>query len=76
MDEARAELSAGIQFSSAGLPDDTGVILADGILGDATARATALARMQNILDERPKVVPGVVPWALITLGRASPVMLT
>lgn len=71
MDEAREELSAGIQFWSSGLPEDTGAIVADGILGDATARATALARMQNILDERPKVVPGVVPWALITLGEAK-----
>ena len=68
MGEAQAEMSAGIQFFSAGLPDDTGAILADGILGDLTARAVALARLQSILDARPKVVPGIVPWALITLG--------
>ena len=68
MDEARAEISAGIQFFSAGLPEDTGAILADGILGDSTARAAALARLQSILDSQPGVVPGIVPWALITLG--------
>ena len=68
MDEARAEISAGIQFFSAGLPEDTGAILADGILGDPTARAAALARLQSILDSQPGVVPGIVPWALITLG--------
>jgi len=68
MDDARAEMSAGIQFFSAGLPEDTGAILADGILGDPTARAAALARMQSILDAKPTVVAGIVPWALITLG--------
>ena len=48
MGEAQAEMSAGTQFFSAGLPDDTGAIL-DGILGDSTARAVALARLQSIL---------------------------
>jgi len=67
-DEARAEMSAGIQFFSAGLPEDTGAILTAGILGDSTARAAALARMQSIVDAKPTVVPGIVPWALITLG--------
>ena len=50
MGEAQAEMSAGIQFFSAGLPEDTGAILADGILGDSTARAAALARLRSILD--------------------------
>jgi TolB-like protein len=68
MDEARAEISAGIQFWSAGLPDDTGAVLAAGILDGPTARAAALARIQSILDAKPTVVPGIVPWALITLG--------
>jgi TolB-like protein len=68
MDEARAEMSAGIQFWSPGLPEDTGAILAAGILDGPTARAAALTRMQSILDAKPTVVPGIVPWALITLG--------
>jgi len=68
MDEARAEISAGIQFWSAGLPEDTGAVLAAGILDGPTARAAALARIQSILDAKPTVVPGIVPWALITLG--------
>jgi TolB-like protein len=68
MNEARAEISAGIQFWSAGLPEDTGAVLAAGILDGPTARAAALARIQSILDAKPTVVPGIVPWALITLG--------
>lgn len=31
-------------------------------------RAAALARIQGLLDARPRVVPGIAPWALITLG--------
>jgi hypothetical protein len=27
--------------------------------------------MQEIVDARPKVVPGIVPWALITLGESE-----
>jgi TolB-like protein/Tfp pilus assembly protein PilF len=68
MDEALAEMSAGIQFFSPGLPEDTGAVLAGGILGDATARAAALARLHGVLETPPEVVPGIVPWALITLG--------
>jgi TolB-like protein len=68
MAEALAEISAGIQFLSPGLPDDTGAILAGGILGDAAARDAALARLRSVLEARPEVVPGIVPWALITLG--------
>ncbi len=68
MAEATAEIAAGIQFFSPGLPDDTGAIVAGGILGDAGARDAALAHLRGILDARPEVVPGIVPWALITLG--------
>ena len=68
IDEARVELAAGIRFFSRGVAEDTGTILADGILGDATARDQALARLDAILAADPKVVPGIVPWGLIVLG--------
>ena len=71
MDQALAEMSAGIQFFSPGLPADIGATLASGILGDSIARSVALARLQGILDAQPKAVPGIVPWALMALGESD-----
>ncbi len=69
--EAFAELSAGIQFFSAGLPDDTGTVLAKGFLGDAASRAAALGRLREIVESQPKIVPGIVAWGLVVMGEGD-----
>jgi hypothetical protein len=45
-------------------------VLAPGrsVVDAPASEAAALARLQSILDAHPRVVPGIVPWALITLG--------
>jgi TolB-like protein len=65
--EALIEISAGIQFFSPGLPADTGDQVARGVLGDQAARAAALKRLRAIVATGPKVVHGIVPFALMAL---------
>ncbi len=67
-EEALDQFTQGLQFFSPGLPEDTGSVLAQGLLGDSGARAVALARLREFMEGRPKLVPGTVPLALVLLG--------
>src|SRR5262249_62392160 len=51
------------------LPAGAVEAIARGALGDSEARAQILALLKGYLAKRPAVVGGVVPYALLRLGR-------
>ena len=53
------------------LPDGAVAILAQGVYGDATQRATAVALIDTYLASRQKTVSGAAPWALLVLGEPA-----
>ena len=67
--EALARLTEGLSASAHDLPDGAIETIARGVLGDAQARGQALALIDRYLANRPAVVSGTVPYALIRLGR-------
>ena len=67
--EAVARLTEGLSSGANELPDGANETIARGALGDVKARARALALLDRYLADRPAVVSGTVPYALIRLGR-------
>jgi TolB-like protein len=74
MPEARAELLAGMRMLGAGVPADLLPLLADGVYGDTAARTKALAAVDDYLATRPKVLPGVVLYALVLMHENARVL--
>lgn len=66
--EAAAQLARGMVFLAAGLPRETLDVLADGVYGDSTARARALALIDGFVATRPVSLPGAIPYALLLMG--------
>jgi len=65
--EAAKQLLAGMRVLGAGFPADALPLLADGVYGDGAAKSKALAAIDEFLAMKPKVVPGVVPYALLLM---------
>jgi len=65
--EAAKQLLAGMRVLDAGFPVDSLPLLADGVYGDTAARSKALAAIEELLAKKPKVLPGVVPYALLLM---------
>jgi TolB-like protein len=67
--EAREQLLAGMRVLGANVVlADRLPLLADGVYGDATAKAKALAAIDEFIETRPARLPGVVPYTLLLLG--------
>lgn len=69
--EAQAAMERGINFFSAGLGADTGAIIAQGVYGDTVARDRAVARVRELASRPGKVIPGILPWALMMFGEPT-----
>jgi TolB-like protein len=69
--EAARLLAAGLRALDTGMPPDSPEILAQGVYGDAAARARALALIDDYLATKPAAVSGAVPHALLKLGRPA-----
>jgi len=69
-DEAAAELAAGFKPIQLDLSDAQLLVLARGVVGDAAARAAALALIDDYL-RRPQTSNGVVAYVLILLGEPA-----
>jgi serine/threonine protein kinase/tetratricopeptide (TPR) repeat protein len=67
--EALAGLIEGLASAGHDLPDHAIETFARGALGDAQARVQTLALIDRYLANRPAVVSGAVPYALMRLGR-------
>ncbi len=65
--EATRQLLAGMRVLGAGFPAESLPLLAEGVYGDAAARAKAIAAFEQFMATRPKVLPGVVPYALLLM---------
>ena len=65
--EAAKQLLAGMRVLDAGFPVDSLPLLADGVYGDAAARSKALAAIEEFVATKPKMLPGVVPYALLLM---------
>ncbi|HET7065360.1 MAG TPA: hypothetical protein VFI49_13900, partial [Rudaea sp.] len=65
--EATKQLLAGMRVLGAGFPADSLPLLADGVYGDAAAKSKALAAIDEFMATKPKLVPGVVPYALLLM---------
>jgi len=65
--EATKQMLAGMRVLGAGFPAAALPLLAGGVYGDASARAKALASVDEFMATKPKVVPGVVPYALLLM---------
>jgi TolB-like protein/Tfp pilus assembly protein PilF len=66
--EAIDNLSRGAEVFLVNFPAGAGRILAEGVFGDAAARARAVALVDTYLATRPKIISGGAPWALLLLG--------
>ena len=51
-----------------GLPDDTSRVLAEGVYGNAAARAKAVKLIEDYLAGQPATLAGGVPFGLLLLG--------
>jgi len=66
--EAAQQLAEGLRVLGAGLPAETPTIIAQGVYGDAAARAKALAAIDGYLATKPAHVSGVILYSLLLLG--------
>ncbi|MGB0135220.1 hypothetical protein [Dokdonella sp.] len=73
-DEALRQLSKGLQPFTREFPAESAEILAEGILGDETARSNAVAVVDAYLATNPAVMAGVAPYALVRLGQPERAM--
>jgi TolB-like protein len=62
--EATKQLLAGMRVLGAAFPTESLPLLAEGVYGDAAAKSKALATIDAFLATKPKVLPGVVTYAL------------
>ncbi len=69
--QAIDDMSQGVQVLFTGFPDDASRVVAEGIYGDAAARASALATVDAYLASKPRVISGAAPWALLMLGEPA-----
>jgi TolB-like protein/cytochrome c-type biogenesis protein CcmH/NrfG len=65
---AVAQLTEGLTILGRDAPAGMIPVLARGMLGDSQAREQALGMIEAYLPNAPRVIPGVVPYALIRLG--------
>ncbi|PZO09399.1 MAG: hypothetical protein DCF27_05680 [Lysobacteraceae bacterium] len=67
--EATRRLAQALEaYFSQGFPSGTGTLFAQAIVGDASARAEALRRIDDYLANDPVPVAGVVPYVLFRTG--------
>jgi TolB-like protein len=76
--DARSDKTAAIQlFASgsasmlSGMPPGSNEVIAEGVYGDAAARARALAVLDDFLAKPHDHIPGVIPVDLFTLGEPA-----
>jgi tetratricopeptide (TPR) repeat protein len=69
--EAVRQLTRALENFTGDFPPGTGELVARGALGDAAAKAQALARIDAYLATRPAIPAGAAPYALLRLGRTS-----
>jgi TolB-like protein len=62
--EATKQLLAGMRVLGAAFPGESLPLLAEGVYGDAAAKAKAMATIDEFLATKPKVLPGVVTYTL------------
>ena len=67
--EARRQLARGLQPFTRGFPEGSAQTLAEGIFGDAAARAKAVEVIDTYLATKPAIIAGVAPYALVRLGQ-------
>jgi hypothetical protein len=65
--EATRQMLAGMHALGAGFPAEALPVLAEGVYGDAAAKAKALAAIDAFMATKPTVVPGVVPYVLLLM---------
>ena len=65
--EATKQLLSGMRILGAGFPADKLPLLADGVYGDVAARSKAIAAIEEFVAAKPKMLPGVVPYALLLM---------
>ncbi|HJT97042.1 MAG TPA: hypothetical protein VJ696_01905 [Rhodanobacteraceae bacterium] len=65
------QLSTSFRALDTRLPADAPDVLAEGIFGDEAAKARALDFTQRYLDGKPRVVSGVVVYALIRMDEPA-----
>ncbi len=76
--KARGDTTAAIQLSASGsatmlfaMPPDSNVVIAQGIYGDAAARASALGLLDDFLAKPHDHIPGMIPMNLFLLGEPA-----
>jgi tetratricopeptide (TPR) repeat protein len=69
--EAARLLAEAFRALDTGMPAGSPETVANGVYGDAAARARALAVIDDYLATKPAAVSGVVPHALLKLGRPA-----
>jgi len=68
---AIAELTTAFSALDTGLPDDWAGMLAAGIIDGGAARTHALDAIHRYLDDKPRVVSGVVVYGLMRMGEPA-----
>ena len=69
--EAIDYFTRGSRLHFGSFPDDASRTLAQGVFGDAAARAKAVAMIDTYLATKPKTISGAAPWALLMLGEPA-----
>lgn len=69
--DAVGQFARGAQYSLAGFPENSGIILAEGFFGDANAKARAVAMVDEYLARQPKYITHAAPWSLLLLGQPA-----
>lgn len=74
--EATAQLRAGLNVLSAGLPSNAAAVVADGVYGDASAHGAAIALLESIVARTTSTTPlsAFVPYSLLRLGEYKAAM--
>ena len=69
--DAILQFGRGIQYSLAGLPDQAGASIAQGLFGNANQRAKAVEMIDTYLASHSRDVSPGAPWALLLLGEPA-----
>jgi tetratricopeptide (TPR) repeat protein len=71
VDTATAKFTAAFQALASDVPAPTIAVFARACAGDPTARAPALALVDEVLAAHPDVVPAIAPYVLFSLGESD-----
>jgi TolB-like protein/Tfp pilus assembly protein PilF len=69
--EAVEYFTRGTALHFSNFPDDASRTFAQGVFGDAAARAKAVAMIDAYLATKPNTISGAAPWALLMLGEPA-----